>query len=323
MVKRILYSVLTFFLVTVLIFGLFLLMPQDPIKMKLGDEADPVFEAALRYKHGFTVSPEIGAAEVPPLTRYGRWLGGLFKLDLGTSIRYDRSVNELMSTRLPNTVGLALISFAIDVVFGVTLGILVAKVTNSGRYRLGALVNVLTQIGIAIPVFFASILMILLFCIKLKWLPVTGFKPIENGLGPFLKGMLLPAISISIGGVSLIVRYVRNAMTEELAADYVRCARSKGVRENTILFKHVLRNALIPVVTILGMRLASIITGSIVIEQVFSVPGIGTLMISGVNCGDCILVQGICVYIATVVICTYLVLDLLYMVIDPRIRVKN
>ena len=323
MVKRILYSILTFFLVTVLIFGLFLLMPQDPIKMKLGDEADPVFEAALRYKHGFTVSPEIGAAEVPPVTRYLKWLGGLFRLDLGTSIRYDKSVNELLSTRLPNTVGLAIFSFTIDVILGITLGVLVAKVTNSGHYTFGAAINILTQIGIAIPVFFASILWILLICIKLKWLPVTGFKPIETGLGPFLKGLILPAISISVGGISLIVRYVRNAMTEELASDYVRCARSKGVSETRILFRHVLRNSLIPIVTILGMRLASIITGSIVIEQVYSVPGIGTLMISGINSGDCILVQGICVYISTVVIVTYLVLDLLYMVIDPRIRVKT
>lgn len=323
MVKRILYSILTFFLVTVLIFGLFLLMPQDPVKMKVGDEADPVFEAALRYKYGFTYSPEIGAEEIPPTARYFRWLSGLLRLDLGISIRYDKSVNDLLGTRLPNTVGLAIISFIIDVVIGVSLGVFVAKVTNSGHYTFGAIINILTQIGIAIPVFFASILLILLVCIKLRLLPVTGFKPLESGLAPFLKGMILPAISISVGGVSLIVRYVRNAMTEELASDYVRCARSKGVSETKILFKHVLRNALIPIVTILGMRLASIITGSIVIEQVYSVPGIGTLMISGINSGDSILVQGICVYISMVVIIMYLVLDLLYMVIDPRIRVRS
>jgi len=320
MVKRILYSIVTFFLVTVIIFGLFLLMPTDPIAIKLGDNADDNLEAQLRYKHGFTVSPEIGAEKVPDITRYFKWLGGLFQGSLGISIRYDRPVVELMSTRLPNTIGLALMALTCDVLIGVPVGILVAKLSNSGHYWVGAIASILTQIGIAIPAFFAAVLLILLVCIKLRLRPVTAWVPIEDGFFPFINGLLLPALSISIPGVSLITRYTRAAMTEELNSDYVRTARCKGVNETVILFKHVLRNALIPVVTILGMRLASVITGSIVLEQLYSIPGLGTLMISGINSSDCILVQGLCVYVSMVVVVTYLVLDLLYMAIDPRIR---
>lgn len=166
-------------------------------------------------------------------------------------------------------------------------------------------------------------ILIIVICIKLQLLPVSAYVPLSKGILPFIKGMILPAIAVSFSGVSITVRYVRNSIVEELNSDYVLAAKNKGVKEKDILYKHVLRNAMIPIVTILGMIFVSIVTGSIIIETVFSIPGIGSLLIAAIKTSDLPLTQGICVYISIVVILAYLLLDILYMIIDPRIRLKE
>lgn len=309
--KRIFYSILTFFLVTVIIFTVFQFIPGDPILSKVGVEPDPALEEALRAEFGL---------DQPVLKRYFSWLGDLFRLDMGTSIRYNLPVNDLIAERLPNTVGLAVMAFIIVVFAGIPLGIFVAK-HNDGR--MGIFYNTVTQIGIAIPAFFFAMILIIIICIQLQWLPVNAYVPLSEGFWPFVRGMLLPAIAVSFSGVSITVRYVRNSIVEELSNDYVLAAINKGVKERDILYKHVLRNAMIPIVTILGMIFVSIVTGSIIIETVFSIPGIGTLLIAAIKTSDLTLTQGICVYISVVVIFAYLLLDILYMVIDPRIRLKE
>ncbi|GAB1475256.1 ABC transporter permease [Bacillota bacterium] len=309
--KRVVYSILTFLLVTVIIFTIFQFIPGDPVLSKVGLEPDPALEQALRAEFGL---------DKPLPQRYFSWLLNLVKLDMGTSIRYSLPVNELIADRLPNTVGLAVLSFLIVVAAGIPLGILVAKYNDS---KGGILFNSLTQIGIAIPAFFFAMILIIVVCIKLQLLPVSAYAPISKGFLPFLRGMILPAIAVSFSGVSITVRYVRNSIVEELNSDYVLAAKNKGVKEKDILFKHVLRNAMIPIVTILGMIFVSIVTGSIIIETVFSIPGIGSLLIAAIKTSDLPLTQGICVYISIVVILAYLLLDILYMIIDPRIRLKE
>lgn len=309
--KRIVYSVLTFFLVTAIIFTIFQFIPGDPVLSKVGIEPDPALEQALRAEFNL---------DKPVLQRYFNWLINLAQLDMGKSIRYNLPVNDLISARLPNTVGLAVISFLIVLCSGIPLGIFVAK-HNEGKWR--TFFNAVTQIGIAVPVFFFAMILIIIVCIKLQLIPVSSFVPISQGVLPFIKGLLLPAIAVSFSGISITVRYVRNSIIEELQNDYVLVAKNKGVKERDILYKHVLRNALIPIVTILGMIFVSIVTGSIIIETVFSIPGIGSLLIAAIKSTDLILTQGICVYISIVVIMAYLLLDILYMIIDPRIRLKE
>ncbi|HZK02665.1 MAG TPA: ABC transporter permease [Anaerovoracaceae bacterium] len=309
--KRVVYSILTFLLVTVIIFTIFQFIPGDPVLSKIGLEPDPALEESLRAEFGL---------DKPVLERYFNWLFNLVKLDMGTSIRYGLPVNELIASRLPNTVGLAVLSFLIVVIAGIPLGIVVARHNES---RWGIIFNALTQVGIAIPSFFFAMILILVISIKLQLLPVSAYAPISKGIIPFLKGMLLPAVAVSFSGVSITVRYVRSSIVEELNSDYVLAAKNKGVKEKDILYRHVLRNAMIPIVTILGMIFVSIVTGSIIIETVFSIPGIGSLLIAAIKTSDLPLTQGICVYISIVVISAYLLLDILYMIIDPRIRLKE
>ncbi len=309
--KRILYSILTFLLVSIIIFVVFQFIPGDPILSKIGVEPDEALEKALREEFGL---------DKPLYQRYFGWLFNLARLDMGTSIRYGLPINELIMARLPNTVGLAIISFAFVVIFGVPIGIFVAKHNNS---KMSIVYNALTQIGISIPVFFFAMILIIVVSIKLRLIPVTAFVTIDKGFIPFMRGMLLPAIAVSFSGISITVRYVRNSIIEELNSDYVLTAKNKGVKDKDILYKHVLRNAMIPIVTILGMIFVSIVTGSIIVETVFSIPGIGSLLIAAIKTSDLPLTQGICVYISIVVILAYLLLDILYMVIDPRIRLKE
>lgn len=311
MIKRILYSILTFFLVSIIIFTMFQFIPGDPILAKLGEEADPALEAALREEFGM---------DRPVIERYFTWLIDLFHLDMGSSIRYARPVNDLIGERLPNTIGLALISFALVVIIGIPLGIVVARYNHSNT---GLIFNIITQLGIAIPSFFFAMILIIIFCIKLKLLPVAAYVPFSAGLFPFIKGLILPAIAVSLSAISITVRYVRNSVVEQLNCDYVLAARNKGVKKRDILFKHVLRNSMIPVITILGILFVNILTGSIVVEAVFSIPGIGSLLTTAIKTKDLPLTQGICVYISSVVIFVFLFIDIIYRLIDPRIRVKE
>lgn len=313
MIKRILYSILTLLLVSIIIFVTFQYIPGDPILSKLGEESDEALEQVLRQEFGL---------DKPVLERYFTWLNDILHFDLGKSIKYNTSVNKLIANRLPNTLGLTLLSFVLVILIGIPIGIIVAK-HNKSNSGAGVLYNIITQLGIAIPSFFVAIVLILIFSIKLKLIPVSAFQPIGNGLLPFIKGLILPSVAVSLSAISITVRYVRNSVIEQLGSDYVMVAKNKGVKENSILYKHVLRNAMIPIVTILGILFVNIVTGSIVVESVFSIPGIGSLLTAAIKSKDLPLTQGICVYISFVVVVVFLILDILYRIIDPRIRVKE
>ncbi len=313
MLKRILYSILTLLLVSAIIFVIFQFILGDPILSKLGEASDEALEHVLR---------EAFELDKPVLQRYFSWLNDLLHFNMGKSIKYNTSVNKLIADRLPNTLGLTILSFVFVILIGIPLGIIVAKYNKSNSNK-GVIFNIITQLGIAIPSFFFALVLILIFSIKLKLVPVASFHPITSGLLPFVKGLILPAMAVSMSAISITVRYVRNSIVEQLNEDYVLVAKNKGVKEKRILYNHVLRNAMVPIVTILGILFVNIVTGSIVVEAVFSIPGIGSLLTAAIKSKDLPLTQGICVYISFVVVFVFLLLDILYKIIDPRIRVKE
>lgn len=311
LLTKIMSSFFTLFLVSLLVFFVFQIIPGDPVLSRLGPEADPALEALLRKELGL---------DKPPMARYLDWVVSLSKGDLGTSIRFQLPVKDLIASRLPNTLALAIWSFFLIVTVSLPLGLWLAKNHNTLP---GLLLNALSQLGIAIPSFWLAIMLMLIFGLRLGWLPIHGYVPFhENPLG-FIRAMLLPGLAISASSIAIVIRYLRASILDQMQQDYVRTARNKGLTENTILRRHVLRNAFLPVLTILGVLLVNILTGSIVIESTFSIPGIGQLLQTAIKNRDLPLVQGITLYIAGVVTFGFLLVDIISAKIDPRIGSKE
>ncbi len=301
-------SLLTLFLVSLLIFFFFQFIPGDPVLSRLGEEADPALEALLRKELGL---------DLPLAQRYLNWMLHLSHGDLGQSIRFNLPVNQLIGQRLPSTLALAAWSFFLTIVIAIPLGLWLARHSQDSA---GFAVNAFSQLGIAIPSFWLAILLMLVFGVKLNWLPINGYVPWSVSPWGFMRSILLPGLAISCSSVAIVVRYLRASLLDQMLQDYVRTARNKGLSENVILYRHVLRNALIPVLTILGVLLVNILSGSIVIESTFSIPGLGQLLQTAIRSRDLPLVQGITLYISIVVTLGFLLVDLLCVWADPRIR---
>ncbi|MDR3121060.1 MAG: ABC transporter permease [Clostridiales bacterium] len=307
LLNRIAQALVTVFLVSLAVFWLFQIIPGDPVLALLGDSADPALEAALRAQYHL---------DRPAPARYAEWAAGVLRGDLGTSIRFNRPVGAMILERLPSTLTLSGMSLLIVVFAGVPLGIAAARF--SGKRR-GALFNIVTQIGASIPSFFLAILLILLFSLKLGWFNVIGYVPWSEDPAACIKGFFLPALAIAAAAIASLARYTRASVLEQLGMDYVRTARGKGLTRRRILYGHVLRNALVPVLTMFGILLTGVLSGVIVVEAAFSIPGIGNLLHGGIKNRDLPLVQGISLYISVVVVFVFFLIDLLYRVIDPRI----
>lgn len=307
---------MTLFIVSVAAFLAFQIIPGDVVGSILGTEATPEREAQLRE--------ELGLND-PPVVRYVNWMTDVLKGDLGESYRYSKSMNEMMPVdeligdKLPVTLWLAALSLVIIVVVSIPLGVFWAKSRN--RF-VDAFMSVLTQTTMAVPAFFLGILVTYLFGMVFKWFVPGGYVSYEEDFGGFLKYLIFPAVSIAMPKIAMTARFLRNSMLTEMNSDYVRTARSKGCTDRQIMYGHVLRNALMPVVTFLGMIIAEIVAGSIVVEQVFGLPGIGRLLISSISTRDLPVVQILIMYITAVVIIVYFLVDILYRVIDPRISRK-
>ena len=308
--KKIATMLLTMVIVSFLTFVAFSLLSGDAATRLLGTEATPERLEALRI--------ELGLND-PLLVRYGRWLWDALRGDLGTSYRYGQSVSSLIAQRLGPTLTLTALAFALIVAVSIPLGVLWARSSN---HVLDAALGVLTQITMAIPSFFLGILVTYLFGILLKWFAPGGYVSYKEDFGRFLGYLLFPALSIALPKIAMTARFLRNSMLTEMKADYVRTAYSKGCTKRRVMYGHVLRNAMMPVTTFLGMIIAEIVAGSIVIEQVFGLPGIGRLLISSINTRDFPVVEILILYITFVVIFVYFLVDILYRVIDPRISGK-
>ncbi len=301
---------LTVFLVSVITFVSFEVIPGDPVLSRLGVDADEAQIEAL--------SRELGLDDPLPV-RFFRWISGIFTGNLGLSSRYSRPVSELILDRLPVTLSLAAISLLLIVSVGIPLGILSAKY---GDRIPGLSISIVSQIGMAIPSFWTGIILIYVFGLILKWFSPGGYTPWSESPAEAFKSLLLPSVAIALPSIATVIRYTRNTVMEQMKNDYVRTALSKGLKMNAVLFRHVLKNAIIPVITILGMITANILGGSIVIEQVFTLPGIGRLLINAISTRDLPLVQGMILYISLMIVIINFLIDIVYTIIDPRIKLK-
>lgn len=338
--KKLITLIMTLFLVSAAAFLAFQIIPGDVVASILGTEAEPEREEQLRE--------ELGLND-PPAVRYFRWITGVLRGDLGVSYRYSKNMNEMMPVaeligdKLPVTLWLAAVSLVLIIVVSIPLGVLWAgasaygvseavhgtagKPQKAGKPRrtggaghvLDAALGVVTQTVMAVPSFFLGILVTYLFGIVLGLFAPGGYVSYEKDFAGFLRYLIFPALSIAIPKIAMTARFLRNSMLTELSSDYVRTARSKGADRRRVMYGHVLRNAMMPVVTFLGMIVAEIVAGSIVVEQVFGLPGIGRLLISSISTRDFPVVEILILYITFVVIFVYFLVDILYRVIDPRI----
>ena len=254
------------------------------------------------------------------MLRFFSWVWEMSRGDLGTSYAYAVPVAGLVSDRLAVTLPLALMAIAITVVLSLILGVYAA--TNTHRLR-GQLVMALTQFGIAIPNFWFGLLLILLFSIQFGWFPSGGFPGWSAGLGSALQALLLPAVALALVQASILTRVTRSALLEVLHDDYIRTARSKGLSRRQVLWRHALQNALVPIATIMGLQFASLIGGTIVIENVFALPGLGRLIFQAVEQRDLVVVRALVVLLVGVVVAMNYLVDIAYLFIDPRLRVQR
>lgn len=306
--KRGLLLIATLLLVTILAFVAFSIIPGDPTSSILGVEATAEQIAALRSRLGL---------DLPIWQRYLQWLGGLLTGDLGESYNYAMPVGELLSTCVTHTLILAGLAFVLIVVLAIPLGIL------SARHEGGIVDRVLTilnQITMSVPNFVAGILLVYVFGLVLRLFRPGAIVTPQNGWGPYLWYMLFPALAVALPRAAMTVKMLRGSILSELGQDYIRTAYSKGNSKSSALWRHVLRNAMIPVVTFLAMTVADIMAGSIVVEQVFGIPGLGKMLVTSIGNRDYPVVQAIVVLIATVVVVCNFAADLLYRVMDPRLR---
>ena len=306
--RKTIILLLTLFLVSVVAFVAFHIVPGDPAMMILGTEASQERLEALRE--------ELGTNK--PLTeQYADWIGGIFHGDLGNSIKYKQPVVSLLAGRVQVTVILGCMVMAITLLVGIPLGIFAAHKKNTW---LNPVINLFTMLGISIPGFFLSILMIWIFGLILKWFTPGQYVSYQDNIGGFFRFMIFPALSIALPETTILVKYIRAAVITEQSADYVRTARSKGNTETAILYRHILKNAIVAIVPLIGMMIGSIFGGSLIVEQVYGVPGIGRLLISSVTSRDFPLTQTLVLYIAAVIVLTNFLVDIIIQIIDPRIR---
>ena len=253
----------------------------------------------------------------PLIVQYFRWLGKAITGDLGTSLFYNQEVLKMIGDRLPITLTIGILAILVTVLLGIPLGVLAAVKRGS---KIDSAIVVLANIGVATPNFWLAVVGVYIFSISLGWLPVTGFvSPFEDPMLSF-KHLIMPVLILGTSSMASIVRQTRSAMLEVIRQDYIRTARSKGLKEGTIIFRHALRNALIPVVTLLGLSLGNVVGGTVIIETVFNIPGMGRFLVTSIFQKDYIVVQRCVLIIAASVAFFNLVVDVVYSVIDPRIR---
>ena len=308
LVKRLATLVPTLILVSMLIFGLQQLLPGDPAKILAGEEQDPTVVAYLRTK--------LHLDEPLPL-RYAYWAGGVLHGDLGESIRNQQPVLELIAQKLPVTLQLGSMAIIIAFLIGIPAGI-VAAVKKGTAWDYGA--NFFALWGISTPNFWLGIMLIFLFSIELGWLPASGYVPLTENWRASLAATIMPAFVLGNAIAAVLMRHTRSAMLQVLESDYVRTARAKGLSERSVILKHAMRNALTPIITLGALELGTLLSGAVLTEQIFSIPGFGKLIVDAVFNRDYAVVQGVVLVTATVYITLNLVADVAYILVNPRLR---
>jgi peptide/nickel transport system permease protein len=306
--RRIGALLVTLIIACTITFAVFYIIPGDPALLMVGTEADPDVLVSLRR--------ELGLDE-PWHVQYWQWLKGIATGDLGNSIRLQRPVVELILERLPVTLGLAVLAMILTVLIGVPAG------AYAAAHRGGVadyLTIFISQIGLAIPHFLLGILLLLLFSVRWQILPPGGFVPWSINPWQALLSLFLPALALASHRIALVTRITRATMLDALNKDYIRTGLSKGLPKQVIIYKHALKNSLIPVVTVASMHFAGLLAGSIVAEEIFALPGLGRLLLQAIGYRDLPLVQGVALFVALAVVLTSFGTDVLYLALDPRIR---
>ncbi len=296
--------------VSIIVFGLIHLVPGDPVRVALGTRFDQETYDALRARAGL---------DEPLLMQYFQYLGNALTGDLGVSFRSGQPVTQTLMERLPATLSLAGMSLLIALLIALPLGTLSA--TRSGKLS-DYVATVFSQIGVSVPDFWMAILLILLFTGVLGWLPPSGYVPFTENPGEWFQHIIMPALTVGVVSGSILTRFVRSSVLESLGRDYVRTATSKGLPGSTILRRHVVRGALVPVVTVTGVQLATLLGGVVVVEVIFAWPGLGRLTYDAVQARDYPVMQGAVLMFAAVFLLVNLLVDLLYAALDPRIAYR-
>ncbi|MFT4106245.1 MAG: ABC transporter permease [Lacrimispora sp.] len=308
--KRVLSVIPVLFVVSVIIFSLVHLVPGDPASAMLGDMATEADVAALRTRMGLDRSlPE----------QYVVWVANIFRGDLGSSVVSNETAATMIISHIQPTVSLALYSLIISAVIAVPLGIVAA------RYKRSVVdhgVTVLSLAGISLPSFLLGLFLMLLFAVKLRWFPVSGFKELKDGFIPHIRSLTLPAIALGFMNAALMMRMTRASMLEVLNSDYIKMAKAKGVRDFTILVKHALKNTMVTLITVFGQSIVTALAGAAVVESLFAVPGLGQLMVNSIGRRDYYVIQAIVLLIAVFNVLINMLIDILYGVVDPRVRVN-
>jgi len=294
--------------VSTVVFLLLYLTPGDPVGVMLGPEATEQQKADLRAHLGL---------DQPAPVQLLRWYGRLLQGDLGSSIFLHKKVTLAFLERLEPTLMLTLCALLFSIMIGLPAGILAAKLRGSW-FDTASMLTAIT--GVSMPTFWIGLNLILVFAVTLGWLPVAGYQPLSRGVWEHLRYMLMPSFTIGFAQSALLARMTRSMMLDVLSQEYIRTARSKGVAEHWVLFRHALRNAIIPLITTVGLSFALLLGGAVISEQIFTIPGVGRLLIQGVARRDYPLVQGVLLIIAAVYMCVNLLVDLTYALVDPRIR---
>lgn len=307
-IKRLLALIPVLFGVTVLVFLIMQLSPGDPAQIMLGPKATEESLKSLQHQLGL---------DLPLYEQYFRWIGNVLQGDWGRSIQLKREVLPLVINRFQATAILTLFSAFIAITFGTFAGI----ISSTKQYSFwDRFLMIIALAGFCLPVFWLGLMLQMIFGLRLGWLPVSGMhSPGGTGFLDMLKYLILPGISLAAGSMAEIARMTRSSMLEVIRQDYIKTARAKGLSERVVVYKHALRNALIPVVTIVGLQIGNLLAGAVLVEIVFSWPGVGSLMVNGILARDFPLVQGTILFIATTYVFVNLIVDIVYAYLDPRI----
>jgi peptide/nickel transport system permease protein len=306
--RRILATFPVMLLVALFVFSLLYIAPGDPAAIIAGDQATPADVARIRVSLGL---------DRPYLVRFGDWLWHVLHGDLGTSIFTSLPVTQMIAQRIEPTLSLMVMTVVFAIIIAIPLGVLAAWKHGTWIDRI---VMVICVLGFSVPVFVVGYLLAYVFALSLDWLPVQGFTPISDGFWPFIRSLILPTVVLGSAYVALLARITRATMLDVLSQDYVRTARAKGVGQRAILFVHALKNAAVPIVTIIGNGVALLIGGAVVTESVFAIPGLGRLTVDAILRRDYPIIQGVVLLFSISYVLVNLAVDLLYTLFDPRIR---
>lgn len=312
--QKIIEALVQIFLVATIIFIILHIMPGDPVEIMLEANGTTVTEETIQ-----AVRDSMGLND-PVMEQYGHWIKGLFTFQFGDSYYYKKPVATFVAERLPRTIELALVSILLAIIFGIVMGVASARGRGSVK---DTILSIIAVLGISIPMFVTGTLLIYLFAIKLQWLPSGGYAKLAMGYWQHLRTIILPAVTVGFYLTGSIARITRSSMLEELDKEYIQTLNANGLKRQSIIYKHALKNAVIPIITVIGLQLGSLIGGIVVIENIYNYAGISSLVVEAVNRRDYPMIQTCVVMIAAVYILINMAVDIAYGIADPKIRAKG